>query len=334
MAIASDSFTGVDLSRLPAPDVIEALDFETIYAQALSQFQTYFPDFSATVESDPVVLLLQLFAYRELILRQRVNDAARAVMPAFAVGPDLDNVAAIVGVERFILDPGNPAQNIAPTYETDDSLRRRMVLAPEGFSVAGPTGAYIFHALSASADVADAGADSPAPDDIRQIVMNVLAANGAAPALITAMTDALDAATWPGDVTVTVLSRQGDGTAPAALLDTVSAAITADDVRPLTDHVTVVSAEIVPFAIEANITFLSGPDRAVVMTAAQARLDAHLAATLLLGRDVTRAGIIAALHPEGVQNIDLVSPVADIVLTRQQAGYCTSVTLGDAGVGE
>jgi len=334
MAIASDSFTGVDLSRLPAPDVIEALDFETIYAQALAQFQTYFPDFSATVESDPLVLLLQLFAYRELILRQRVNDAARAVMPAFAVGADLDNVAAIVGVERFVLDPGNPEQNVAPIYETDDSLRRRMVLAPEGFSVAGPTGAYIFHALSSSANVADAGAHSPAPDDIRQIVLNVLAANGEAPALVTAMSDALAAASWPGDVTVTVLSRLGDGSADAGLLATVSAALTADDVRPLTDHVTVVSAEIVPFAIVADMTFLSGPDRAVVMAAARSRLDAHLAATLLLGRDVTRAGIIAALHPEGVQNINLVSPAADIVLTRKQAGHCTGITLNDAGVGE
>ena len=82
MAIASDSFSGVDLSRLPPPTVIEALDFETIYAEALGQFQTYFPGFDATVESDPVVKLLQLFAYRELVLRQRVNDAARAVMPA------------------------------------------------------------------------------------------------------------------------------------------------------------------------------------------------------------------------------------------------------------
>lgn len=334
MAIASDSFTGVDLSRLPAPDVIEALDFETIYAQALAQLQTYFPAFSAMVESDPIVILLQLFSFRELVLRQRVNDAARAVMPAFAVGADLDNVAAIVGVERFIISPADPAHSIAAVYESDDSLRRRIVLAPEGFSVAGPTGAYIFHALSASAEVLDAGADSPEPDDIRQIVLDVLAAHGAAPALVADMTAALDAASWPGDVEVTVLSRSGDGTASPDVLAAVAAKLTSESVRPLTDHVSVSSAEIVPFAIEADITFLSGPDRSVVMAAAQARLADHLSATLLLGRDVTRAGIIAALHPEGVQNIDLIAPAADIVLTRKQAGYCTGITLNDAGIGE
>jgi len=300
MAIASDSFTGVDLSRLPAPDVVEALSFETIYAQALAQFQTYFPDFDAALESDPVVKLIQLFAYREMLLRQRANDAARAVMPAYAMGADLDALAAIVGVERFILDPGDPGNGIDPTYESDDSLRRRMVLAPEGFSVAGPEGAYIFHALSADSDVLDASAISPTP----------------------------------GDVTVTVLSRTGDGTASAPVLAAVDARLTDTSVRPLTDNVTVQSAAIVNFAIDATLTFLSGPDRALVLAEAQSRLDEHLETTLRLGRDVTRAGIIAALHPEGVQNIDLVSPAADIVLTRQQCGYCTGITLTDAGVGE
>lgn len=149
MPIASDSFTGVDLSRLPAPQVIEPLDFETILAQSLAQFQVYFPAFDATLESEPVMKLIQLFAYRELVLRQRLNDAARAVMPAFATGPDLDALAALFGVERFILTPADPEVGIAEVLESDTDFRRRMVLAPEGFSVAGPVGAYIFHALSA-----------------------------------------------------------------------------------------------------------------------------------------------------------------------------------------
>lgn len=300
MAIASDSFSGVDLSRLPPPTVIEALDFETIYAEALGQFQTYFPGFDATVESDPVVKLLQLFAYRELVLRQRVNDAARAVMPAYAVGADLDALAALLGLERFVLDPGDPENEIPPTLEADDDLRRRMVLAPEGLSVAGPEGSYIFHALSADGDVLDASAVSPTP----------------------------------GDVLVTVLSRTGDGTPSPEVLAAVENRLTDKSIRPLTDNVTVQGADVVDFSITATMTFLSGPDRSLVLAEAQARLSSHLTATLRLGRDVTRAGIIAALHPEGVQNIALASPAADIVLTRQQAGHCTGITLNDAGVGE
>lgn len=334
MAIASDSFTGVDLSRLPAPDVIEALDFETIYAAALAKFQTDYPDFDALVESEPAIKLIELLAYVELLIRQRINDAARAVMPAYALRADLDNLAATFEIERYILAPGDPEHGIDPTYETDGDFRRRMVLAPEGYSVAGPSGAYIFHALSADSDVLDAAVDSPEPDDIRQLVLDTLASHDAAAELVTDMTAALDGASWPGSVVVTVLSRTSDGTADGALIDAVDARLNGDAIRPLTDFVTVQSADIVTFAVTAALTFLAGPDSAVVQAEAETRLTAHLAAIQLLGRDVTRAGIVAALYAEGVQNVDLTEPAADIVITRQQAGHCTGVTITSAGTGE
>ncbi|MGQ5246593.1 baseplate assembly protein, partial [Xanthomonas arboricola pv. corylina] len=63
------SFTAVDLSKLQAPDLIEALDFETIFTQAIAQFRRLMPEFSALTESDPVYKLLQLFAARELLIR-------------------------------------------------------------------------------------------------------------------------------------------------------------------------------------------------------------------------------------------------------------------------
>lgn len=300
MPVSSDSFSGVDLSRLPKPAVVEQLDYETVLAEWLAQFQLYFPDFDAAVESDPVYKVLEFGAFRELNWRQSGNDAAHAVMPAYARGSDLDAIAASFGVERFILDPGNPAQGITPTLEPDADFRRRMVLGPEGFSVAGPAGAYIFHALSADGDVKDASVESPVP----------------------------------GSVVITVLSRTGTGEASPALLTTVHARLSADSIRPITDLVTVQSATIVPFAILADLTFLNGPDKALVMAEALARLNDHLAATLKLGRDVTRAGIIAALHAEGVQNVVLTQPAADIAITRAQAGSVTAITANDAGIGE
>ena len=44
-------------------------------------------------------------AYRELLIRQRVNDAARGVMLATASGTDLDNLAANFNVERLLITP-------------------------------------------------------------------------------------------------------------------------------------------------------------------------------------------------------------------------------------
>ncbi|WP_313539758.1 baseplate J/gp47 family protein [Sphingomonas sp.] len=300
MADTSVSFTAVDLSRLPAPKVIETLSFEQIYAEMLAVAKGLLPAFDATLESDPAVMLLQVFAYREMNLRGRINDAAKAVMPAFAVGSDLDHLAALMSVSRLLIDAGDPDKNVPPTYEDDTALRARLVLAPEGFSVAGPEGAYIFHARSADGDVLDASATSPDP----------------------------------GKVVVTVLSRAGDGTAAPELLAKVAAHVTAETVRPMTDAVTVQSAQIVPYVIAATLTTYSGPDGSIVMDEALRRLADYRERQHRLGIDVTRSGIIAALHAEGVQNVLLASPAADIVLDRTQAGYCTSVDVTYGGTAE
>lgn len=291
----------VDLSLLPPPTVVEPLDFETVLAAAKSDALAVFPDLAdvLALESEPVTKLLQVFTYRELLLRARINDAARAVMLASATGADLDHLAALLNVERLVLDPGDPTSipPVPPTLESDADLRRRVQLAPEGFSVAGPEGAYSFHAL-AVAGVADASVASPAP----------------------------------GEVLVSVLSRTGDGTASAELVLAVAAALTATGVRPLTDQVTVQSAQIVPYAVTATLWTLPGPDSSVVRAEAQARVQALVESTRRLGRDIARSALIAALHVEGVQRVDLAEPAADIVMASHQAGAASAVTITSGGV--
>lgn len=297
--MADSTFTAVDLSRLPAPTIIEPLDFDTIFADLVARHRVEMPDFDARA-SDPLTKALRLFAYEIQSLRQRVNDAARAVMPAYAIGADLDNIAALFGVTRFEITPADPILNIPAVMEPDAEFRRRMVLAPEGYSVAGPEGAYIFHALSADADVLDASATSPNP----------------------------------GEVLVSVLARQGDGTAPAPLLAAVAGFVSDESRRPLTDFVTVQSAQIRPYAINATLTTFSGPDGGVVLAAAEASLDAYVEGTHRLGRDVTRSAIFAALHVEGVQNVVLHAPAADLIVSRTQAPHCTGIAVAYAGTGE
>jgi phage-related baseplate assembly protein len=322
VGMADATFTAVDLSRLPAPDIIEALDFETVLAGAVAQMRDEMAKSGLTFEtrdSDPATKLLQVFAYYAQMLRQRINDAARAVMPAYAVKADLDHIAALFGITRLTITPANPATGAPAVMEDDTDFRRRMVLAPEGYSVAGPEGAYISHTLSADANVLDASATGPQPDDIKALVLGVLADHAAPADLVAAMTSALDTARWPGSVVVSVLARTGDGTAPAELIDTVAAYVSDETRRPLTDWVTVQSARIVPYVVDATLTTFSGPDGGVVLAAAQASLDAYTKASHRLGRDITRSAIFAALSVEGVQNVILREPAQDIVISRQQA---------------
>ena len=302
MAVSASTFTGVDLSRLPAPAVVEVLDYETVLGQWLAIFQAKCiasgVDYTAILESDPAYKLLEVGAYQEVIIRQRVNDAAKAVMVAYAMGGDLDQLAALVDVERYILTPANPTTGAPQVDEGDTPLRQRTILAPQGYSVAGPEGAYAFFALSADATVKDVSVDSPTP----------------------------------GHVLITVLGNTGDGTPSSDVGAAVTAHLTSAPLRPLTDSVTVQAATIVDYAIAATLYFLEGYDQSVVTAHAQAALADYQAQASNLGRTITRAGIIAALFATGIDNVVLATPTADVTCTMQQASHCTAVTLTNGGV--
>ena len=152
----------IDLSALPAPEVIAQPTFEARLAAKLAQLVAQAPEFTALVESDPAMKLLEADSYDEMILAQAFADAARGLLLAYATGPRLDHLAALFAVERL-------------DGETDTALRQRVQLAPHSFSVAGPELAYVYWARSADPDVADATAVSPTPG---QVVVTVLSASG------------------------------------------------------------------------------------------------------------------------------------------------------------
>ncbi|WP_139539408.1 baseplate assembly protein [Klebsiella spallanzanii] len=292
----------IDLSQLPAPEVIEELDYETIFAERIATLISLYPEDEREVaartlslESEPIVKVLQENAYREVILRQRVNEAAKAGMVAYAIKSDLDQLAANNNVERLTITPADDTQipPVAAEMEADSDLRQRIPEAFEGMSVAGPTGAYEFHALSADGRVADASANSPAP----------------------------------AEVTIAVLSREGDGTASDDLLMVVSAALNDESVRPVADRLTVVSAEIVNYAVDAVLYVYPGPATEPILAAARAQLTAYITEQRRLGRDIRMSAIYAALHVQGVQRVELRQPLADVVLDKTQAAYCTKASV-------
>ncbi|MDO5606695.1 MAG: baseplate J/gp47 family protein, partial [Paracoccus sp. (in: a-proteobacteria)] len=247
------------------------------------------------LESEPLTKLLEVCAYREMVIRARINDAARAVMLATATGADLDNLAALLGVERLMLAAGDAQARppIPPVYESDDDMRLRAQLALEGFSVAGPRGAYEYHARSASADVADVAVDSPEP----------------------------------GKVRVTVMARTGDGAADATLLDEVRAALNDERVRPLCDTVSVRSASVTSYTIQAALSIAPGPDAGVVLERARAAAAAYAENTRRIGTAVTISGLHAALHGPGVQRVALTRPTAEVDPGPGGVAHCTNITV-------
>ncbi|HBU4018545.1 TPA: baseplate assembly protein [Klebsiella pneumoniae] len=296
----------IDLSQLPSPTIIEALDFETILSEVKAVMVAAFPaDQQSAVaaalglESEPLNVIAQTMAYRELLLRQRINEGAAACMLSHATGDDLDNIAANLDTERLIITEATDTADAVT--ESDEALRLRAQAAFEGMSVAGPSAAYEYFARSASGKVADARATSPSP----------------------------------AEVVVAVLSTEGDGTASPELLAAVADAVNDEEVRPLGDRVTVQSAEIVEYEIDATLYLYPGPESEPIINAALASLQTFLKnADKKIGRDVPRSAISASLHVQGVQRVVLNSPAGDLQIDNTQTARNTRYTVDNGGTDE
>lgn len=319
----------INLSLLPAPEVLEPLDFEDIYQEVLADFRRDMGDnWTASLESDPVVKLLELAAYQKLLGRARVNDAAKASLLAYARGTDLDNRAADYGVERLTIIEADPDAfpPIAAVMEEDDALLYRTQLSLEGLSVAGSSGAYEFHALTASGNVASVSVDSPTFKTVA--VSEAIKAQLPAGAIVlvcdyaAGLSDPL-----PGDVSLAVLPIPDSTVAPAELVATVQAALSAEDVRPITDRPRSQLGQPSDFSVVAQLEIQDGPSREVVLATARAALVAAVADARALKGEMSLSAIYAALHVTGVRRVVLTQPTADVICDKRHYPNCTAMTV-------
>ena len=275
-------FTAIDLSGLTPPDIIETLDYEAIVTAMRDDLVERFPLIAGVIdlESEPARKLIEAFAYRELRLRARINDAARAVLLASSYGSNLDHLGALFATAR-------------QEGEDDSRFRRRIQLAPEAFSVAGPEGAYQYHALTIAPWARDVAAISKAPGKVRVIVLK----EGADP----------------------IPSRDER--------EAIRLHLKNEAIRPLTDMVEVAGPSVRRVTIEAKLTLYPGPDANLVLSRAQASLDEWLERNRMLGMNLRRSALFSKLHQEGVHSVELISPSEDLVLDVSEVCAIDGVTL-------
>lgn len=291
----------LDLSRLPPPDLIpaERLDYETLRAERINGLTVRldaigFPYDAGGLDSDPFAQVEGEGAYRELLDLQAINDTAEGLLVAKARGANLDQIAANFGVARLVvaLLPDGTA-----VPEDDERLRRRVLLAPDAYASCGTAGGYVFHALTAAPTLADASAIQ----------------------------------TGPGEVRVTLL-----GAAPQPLpteeeLALVRARLAREDVKPLTDVVTVLPPAILDRAVSARLRLLPGPSEAPVVAACLAGLAKYQAVNWRLGRDLRRSALAGRLHLDSVAAVELDAPIADTPASPTQFVHITAVDVAVIG---
>ncbi|SOC27642.1 baseplate J/gp47 family protein [Stappia indica] len=171
--------------NLPSPAILEELAYEQLLATIVADAQARLAAVGITwdvgaLETDPVMILCQAFAYRELVLRARVNDAARANLLAFAGSSDLDHLAAFYDVARL-------------AGETDERLRDRVWLTILGRSAGGPVERYKAVAMAASLQVRDVAIWREGRDPTVRVAVLSADTGEASPELLASVLAALEA---------------------------------------------------------------------------------------------------------------------------------------------
>lgn len=289
-------YAALDLSAYPVADILDPVDFETSLAGIKADFQARWdvlasakglPSFDVLMlESEPVVLIIEAFAYREMILRAHVNDKARSLTLSGAAGAALDHI----GMTYY-----RRTQRL--NGEDDETFRARIAVAPEAWSSAGPEGAYVFFGYGASPDILDL-----------------------------AVYSVDEGAALPAVIRFAVLSKTGDGTASGGLITAIRQAMAKRDRVPTADHIIGQTATRVDYAIAVELSVAPGVAHQPLIDAATARLTAWSSGkrrwagddvegpVWLIGRTID-AGDLKAIAWAGDPNIlgvRIISPAATV----------------------
>lgn len=295
--------TTLDLSRFPPPDVIKTLNFEEIYDQLVSSFleqwdekrvlKPELPEINVlNLETDPIAVIFQTWAFREMLLIADMNAASRSNMLAFATGADLDHIGGTFGVGRMIVTPAT--EDAPAVMESDERYRQRINLGIYAYNSAGSIESYQFHAMTADPTIKDVAVDNP-------------------------HTNRID---------VTVLSSVGDGTATSDQLSAVADALSPKSARPLTDDARVRAATIITQPVVIKIVLPSGPAPEPIRALAQQRVAVYCVDRHKIGRALRIDGLIGAARTAGdMEQVIVESPTADVVPGISGAVFVPSVTV-------
>ena len=160
--------------------------------------------------------------------------------------------------------------------EEDEPYRRRIQLAPEHFSVAGPEGAYRYHTLSVHPDIVDCSVWRPKPGvvDVRPVM-------------------------------------KGGEMPPETILRAIRERLNDKRIRPLTDTVIVAAPEPVPYALEGGWHLLTANEALagiIEKRVNEAVEDYRLWQRSKPGRDINLDELTARVKSAGGKRVELNVP--------------------------
>lgn len=320
-------------NQLAKPEIVTVEPYETLLAQFKASAVAYVgqtnPSMAAQLEeafaneAELATKLVEAFVVYLQTHTRKYNERIEQQFAWWAEGSNLDAKLADLGLERQVLDAGDPAAfpPVPATYEEDDHARLRYYLAPHA-PAAGSRMHYRAEVLTLD-DRANVTVETPEAGKV--VVTYTLDANGYAAQIKDG--NGRMVAPNTGQVAVTVLAREGNGTPSLELLDAVRTHFARDDVSPESDAVTVQAAEILEYEIYAVAWIHAGPDAQLTEAAAVEALQSYADSQHVLGGEVDLSWIDYHLHAAGAVRLDVQLPAAPLVAADHQAPYCTRITV-------
>lgn len=185
--------------------------------------------------------------------------------------------------------------------EDDDSLTRRIYLAPSVYSCAGPRDAYEYYAREWRGDVADVRIDSPNPDEV--------------------------------NIYFTIEDENGVRLPNSTELEGMKEYMSAETMRPLCDKVDCVAPDEVEYSI--SLTYWVAVSDQKSVSEIQAKVNKAVADFQTwqrkLGRDINPTELIAQLRAAGAKRVTLTAP-QDKAVEKAKLPKCTGVTVTYGGL--
>ena len=184
--------------------------------------------------------------------------------------------------------------------ESDENYRERIQIAPESFTTAGSIGAYEYYARSANSEIGSVAVEGPP-------------------------------VTQPGNVNIYPL--MSDGTLPPSeILEQVYESCNADDIRPDTDYVHVLSPEEREYVL--NVTYYIDRSNASSASYISGQIESAIADWVTwqhnkLGRDINPSELNYRIIQAGAKRCEILSPEFT-VLNSYEVGKCSEshITFG------
>jgi phage-related baseplate assembly protein len=335
---APSRFPVIDPHTLADMKVLEIIDTERIITDRMARVKDVWtrndPPAGAiydveNLEFDPIRIVEEADTYFELLLRDRVNQAARAITLAFGSGSDLDGIASRYpgGVPRLALVP-TPLETNPDHWETDVAYRRRVWLSPNWLSPHGTADAYVAWALTADPTLRDASAVTT--EGTGKVYVTILADSGSVSAMPWEhVRDPLS-----GELQYTRATPEIMPTPTIQQILDVLAYLKHDGRRGLTDVINVYGPKVTTINYKARVWLFPGVTETLAFNAIESAVAALIEKQRWLGYDHSKMALDAALAQTGVHHAIIDEPFTDTNVTSRGVVRVNLVTISLAGRAE